>query len=76
MGHFNAAHQLAIPTWSMEKNLETFGKCANPNFHGHNYEKFFKALETMYTPKDEFETTEIYNNRKSSKQQPSSFIKV
>lgn len=38
MGHFNAAHQLAISTWSMEKNLETFGKCANPNFHGHNYE--------------------------------------
>lgn len=37
-GHFNAAHQLAIPSWSMEKNLETFGKCANPNFHGHNYE--------------------------------------
>ena len=38
MGHFNAAHQLAIPSWSMEQNLETFGKCANPNFHGHNYE--------------------------------------
>ena len=37
-GHFNAAHQLAIPSWSMEKNLEMFGKCANPNFHGHNYE--------------------------------------
>ncbi len=38
LGHFNAAHQLAIPAWSMEKNLEVFGKCANPNFHGHNYE--------------------------------------
>jgi 6-pyruvoyltetrahydropterin/6-carboxytetrahydropterin synthase len=38
MGHFNAAHQLAIPAWTMEKNLEVFGKCANPNFHGHNYE--------------------------------------
>ena len=38
MGHFNAAHQLAIPSWSLERNLETFGKCANPNFHGHNYE--------------------------------------
>ncbi len=38
VGHFNAAHQLAVPTWSAEKNLETFGKCANPNFHGHNYE--------------------------------------
>lgn len=38
LGHFNAAHQLAIPSWSMEKNYATFGKCANPNFHGHNYE--------------------------------------
>jgi len=38
MGHFNAAHQLAIPSWSAEKNMDTFGKCSNPNFHGHNYE--------------------------------------
>lgn len=38
MGHFNAAHQLAIPSWTLERNLEVFGKCANPNFHGHNYE--------------------------------------
>ncbi len=38
MGHFNAAHQLAIPSWSMERNIAEFGKCANPNFHGHNYE--------------------------------------
>ena len=38
LGHFNAAHQLAIPAWSQEKNLEVYGKCANPNFHGHNYE--------------------------------------
>ena len=38
MAHFNAAHQLAIPSWSTDRNLETFGKCANPNFHGHNYE--------------------------------------
>ena len=37
-GHFNAAHQLYIPTWSEEKNFATFGKCANPNYHGHNYE--------------------------------------
>lgn len=37
-GHFNAAHQLVVPSWSLEKNLEVFGKCANPNFHGHNYE--------------------------------------
>jgi 6-pyruvoyltetrahydropterin/6-carboxytetrahydropterin synthase len=38
MAHFNAAHQLAVPAWSDERNMETFGKCANPNFHGHNYE--------------------------------------
>lgn len=43
VGHFNAAHQLAIPYWSMEKNLEIFGKCANPNFHGHNYEFVVKV---------------------------------
>ena len=35
--HFNAAHKLHNPNWSDEKNLETFGKCANPNWHGHNY---------------------------------------
>ena len=36
--HFNAAHQLYNPTWSLEKNVEVFGKCANANWHGHNYE--------------------------------------
>ncbi|NBA84250.1 6-carboxytetrahydropterin synthase [Emticicia sp. CRIBPO] len=36
--HFNAAHRLNNPDWSQEKNLEVFGKCNNPNFHGHNYE--------------------------------------
>lgn len=35
---FSAAHKLARPDWSPEKNLATFGKCANPNWHGHNYE--------------------------------------
>jgi 6-pyruvoyltetrahydropterin/6-carboxytetrahydropterin synthase len=35
--HFNAAHKLANENWSNEKNLEVFGKCANPNWHGHNY---------------------------------------
>lgn len=38
LGHFNAAHQLALPGWSDEQNLAVFGKCANPNFHGHNYD--------------------------------------
>ncbi|CAL2085414.1 6-pyruvoyl trahydropterin synthase family protein [Tenacibaculum sp. 190524A02b] len=36
--HFNAAHRLFNPNWSEEKNLEVFGKCSNPNYHGHNYE--------------------------------------
>jgi 6-pyruvoyltetrahydropterin/6-carboxytetrahydropterin synthase len=34
---FSAAHRLARKDWSEEKNLEVFGKCANPNWHGHNY---------------------------------------
>lgn len=38
--HFNAAHKLYNEDWSAEKNLEVFGKCANPNWHGHNYELF------------------------------------
>ena len=36
--HFNAAHRLYRKDWSNEKNWEIFGKCNNPNFHGHNYE--------------------------------------
>jgi 6-pyruvoyltetrahydropterin/6-carboxytetrahydropterin synthase len=36
--HFNAAHRLYNPTWSDEKNARVFGKCSNPNYHGHNYE--------------------------------------
>ena len=35
--HFNAAHRLYNPNWSFEKNQAVFGKCNNPNFHGHNY---------------------------------------
>lgn len=35
--HFNAAHRLFNPAWSDEKNMDVFGKCANPNYHGHNY---------------------------------------
>ena len=37
---FNAAHQLYNPAWSDEANREVFGKCANRNYHGHNYELF------------------------------------
>ncbi|AXG70148.1 6-carboxy-5,6,7,8-tetrahydropterin synthase [Kordia sp. SMS9] len=36
--HFNAAHRLYRPDWSDAKNNEIFGKCNNPNYHGHNYE--------------------------------------
>ncbi|WP_027124480.1 6-pyruvoyl trahydropterin synthase family protein [Gelidibacter mesophilus] len=36
--HFNAAHRLFRKEWSDEKNAEIFGKCSNPNYHGHNYE--------------------------------------
>lgn len=36
--HFNAAHRLYRKDWSDTKNAEIFGKCNNPNFHGHNYE--------------------------------------
>lgn len=35
--HFNAAHRLHNPEWSEEKNQQVFGKCNNPNYHGHNY---------------------------------------
>lgn len=36
--HFNAAHRLFRADFSDEKNKEVFGKCSNPNYHGHNYE--------------------------------------
>lgn len=35
---FSAAHRLHRPDWSDARNLEVFGKCSNPNWHGHNYE--------------------------------------
>jgi 6-pyruvoyltetrahydropterin/6-carboxytetrahydropterin synthase len=36
--HFNSAHRLYRKDWSFEKNEEIFGKCNNPNYHGHNYD--------------------------------------
>jgi len=36
--HFNSAHRLFRPDWDFQKNELIFGKCNNPNFHGHNYE--------------------------------------
>jgi 6-pyruvoyltetrahydropterin/6-carboxytetrahydropterin synthase len=38
--HFNAAHKVWRAEWSEEKNLEVFGKCANKNWHGHNYDLY------------------------------------
>lgn len=35
--HFNAAHRLFNPDWDDQKNQTIFGKCSNPNWHGHNY---------------------------------------
>ena len=51
--HFNAAHRLFNPEWNTEKNDAIFGKCNNPNYHGHNYELIVKLtvdinLETGY----------------------------
>ena len=36
--HFNAAHRLYNPSWTDDRNQQVFGKCNNPNYHGHNYE--------------------------------------
>ena len=36
--HFNAAHRLYRKDWDDRKNLEVFGKCSNPHYHGHNYD--------------------------------------
>lgn len=41
--HFNAAHRLYRKDWTNEKNDAVFGKCNNPNFHGHNYELIVSA---------------------------------
>jgi 6-pyruvoyltetrahydropterin/6-carboxytetrahydropterin synthase len=38
--HFNAAHKLARSEWTEEKNIAVFGKCANANWHGHNFDLF------------------------------------
>jgi 6-pyruvoyltetrahydropterin/6-carboxytetrahydropterin synthase len=40
--HFNAAHRLFNPAWDDSMNQQVFGKCANPNFHGHNYDLIVK----------------------------------
>jgi 6-pyruvoyltetrahydropterin/6-carboxytetrahydropterin synthase len=42
--HFNAAHRLYNPAWTDEKNATVFGKCSNPNYHGHNYEVIVSVI--------------------------------
>ncbi len=54
--HFNAAHRVFNPRWSDEKNAETFGKCSNPNFHGHNYE-----MEVKITGEVDPDTGYVYD---------------
>jgi len=41
--HFNAAHRLNNPAWDEVTNQRVFGKCNNPNYHGHNYELIVKV---------------------------------
>ncbi|HAO03347.1 MAG: 6-carboxytetrahydropterin synthase [Chitinophagaceae bacterium] len=50
---FNAAHRLYNPVWSNEENNKVFGKCSNPNYHGHNYELIVKLVGTV-NPKTGF----------------------
>ncbi|GAB3201746.1 6-pyruvoyltetrahydropterin/6-carboxytetrahydropterin synthase [Pontibacter aydingkolensis] len=45
--HFNAAHRLYNTAWSDEQNDAFFGKCNNPNYHGHNYELIVKLTGTV-----------------------------
>ena len=54
--HFNAAHRLHNPAWSSEMNQRVFGKCNNPNYHGHNY-----ALTVKLTGEVNPETGYVYD---------------
>ena len=48
--HFNSAHRLNNPNWTKEKNLSFYGKCNDPNFHGHNYD--LEVTVTGYTDEE------------------------
>ena len=54
--HFNAAHRLYNSAWDEQKNKEIFGKCANANYHGHNY-----LLEVWIKGKIDPETGYVMN---------------
>jgi 6-pyruvoyltetrahydropterin/6-carboxytetrahydropterin synthase len=59
--HFNAAHKLFNPAWSREQNDAVFGKCANDNWHGHNYE-LYVTIKGKPNP----ETGFVYDAKKLS----------
>lgn len=59
--HFNAAHRLFNPNWTPEKNEAVFGKCANKNWHGHNFE-----LTVTIKGKPDPETGFIFDAKKLS----------
>ncbi|MEM6644157.1 MAG: 6-carboxytetrahydropterin synthase [Bacteroidota bacterium] len=59
--HFNAAHQLHNPAWDAKKNEQVFGKCNNPNWHGHNYEVIVKVTGEINP-----ETGFVYDMKKLS----------
>lgn len=42
--NFNAAHRLYNPDWTHDQNMEVFGICTSPNFHGHNYDLEVKVI--------------------------------
>jgi 6-pyruvoyltetrahydropterin/6-carboxytetrahydropterin synthase len=58
---FNAAHRLYNSGWSDERNEQVFGKCSNPNFHGHNYELIVKL-----TGEPDPDTGYVYDMKKLS----------
>ena len=59
--HFNAAHRLYNPAWDDAKNEEVFGKCANPNWHGHNYD-----LLVTVKAKPNYDTGFVFDVKKLS----------
>ena len=59
--HFNAAHRLHNDNWSLEKNSDVFGKCNNPNYHGHNYD-----VEVMVIGAIDPETGYVIDTKKLS----------
>jgi 6-pyruvoyltetrahydropterin/6-carboxytetrahydropterin synthase len=68
---FTSAHKLFRAEWSDAKNLEVFGKCANPNWHGHNYD-LYVTVKGEINPETSFvanlsEVSRIINEKVISK---------